>query len=92
MITNITDNIIVILPDPYTVLCQATGYPLPFVTVNLIEDGIVQNYTLNETTTVYELAVNKSDIVQSGLYQCTASNEFGTITENFTITVLGIVI
>ena len=92
-------NVTVVSPMPYTVLCAARGYPIPVVTVDIVQDGGDNYAAFNDTIVVYEnstfivheVNVTSSDITQSGIYQCTAENMFGTTIEIFTITILGIV-
>lgn len=72
-----------------TLTCEAHGFPLP--TLTWLKDGqplsLHRNLLLDGQETRLKLAdVTRSD---EGLYSCVASNQAGSSTKSFNLTVLG---
>ena len=76
-------------PNPFTIQCNVTGYPLPNVYwingSNVINSYIF--YDGNELTR--GIVINQSEAVHSGVYTCVAENEFNTVNDSVMVKVFG---
>lgn len=88
--TEPTEQVVVVLGSSVTLTCEARGVPPP--TLSWLKDGqplsLHRNLLLDGQETRFLLSdVGPSD---GGLYSCVASNQAGSSTKTFNLTVLGI--
>lgn len=88
--TELTEQVAVVQGSSVTLTCEARGVPPP--TLSWLKDGqplsLHRNLLLDGQETRFLLSdVGPSD---GGLYSCVASNQAGSSTKTFNLTVLGI--
>ena len=80
VITTHPSNVTKTEGENVTLHCNATGYPLP--TLSWTKDGsdISNNPRISFSTGKKQLAITKASRVDSGAYQCVATNSLGNDT------------
>ena len=73
-------------PNPFTIQCNVTGYPLPNV-YWINGSNVINSYTFNVFTS--SIMINQSEAVHSGVYTCVAENEFNTVNDSVMVKVFG---
>ena len=81
-------------PDAVSVMCRASGFPIPTITwIRMAMNGSVTELSssssnlditeqVDEVTLNSTLMVDPTSILDTGNYSCRAVNEFGNVTSN----------
>lgn len=82
-LTNVTDR--TVLEGSNTTFCRATGKPTPSITLTRVLEEGSDVEVLTQWPTGNFPNINRT---ASGLYRCTAENEYETVTQVFKVDVI----